>query len=88
MTNRYRRARALGTEAFESQVEEDKQLLSEFGLRLLDVSGGLTVAFEGELKGAKINPWNCTTIDGKLFEWMQPLLEELVSCRAREETTT
>lgn len=75
MPNRYRRARALGT--FEQQLSEDKALLETFGLKLLDVSGGLSVAFTSELKGGRINPWNCSLIDAKLFEWLEPLLREL-----------
>ena len=83
MSNRYRRARALGADHFEAQVRSDRELLSRFGLKLLDVSGGISVAFERELKSGRINPWNCTTIDGKLFEWLEPLLQELA--RRREE---
>lgn len=80
MANRYRRARAIGKEQFEAQIEKDKVLLQTFGLELLDVSGGLTVAFKGEVRG-RINPWNCTTIDLKLFEWLEPLLKELIECK-------
>lgn len=71
----------MGVDAFEEQVTADQELLASFGLRLLAISGGLTVAFENELKGEKINPWNCSTIDSKLFEWLQPLLTELAECR-------
>ena len=85
MSNRYRRARALGPDEYERQVSADAELLALFGLRLMDVSGGLTVAFEDELKGKRVNPWNCATIDGKLFDWLEPLLSELAQKREADE---
>lgn len=81
MNSRYRKALALGQGRFEEAVEEDETLLSEFGLRLLSVEGGLSAALESEVKGGKVHPWHIAEINAKTWGWLRPLLLELSKSR-------
>lgn len=82
MANRYHMALARGTEDYEVAIEEDAQLLKEFGLRLMGVQGGITAAVEAEIKKGKINPWNVLEINSKTWEHLRPLLLELRHARS------
>ena len=83
MAYRYRVARAMGRQHFEEAVEEDKELLEELGARLLSVDSGMRAALEAELKlDGRVHPWNVVTFDEKTWNWIRPLLEELVSLRS------
>lgn len=81
MSTRYRLALALGAPAFERLVKDDKTLLAEFGLGLLAVEGALAVAFLNDVKGGKVQPWHRAEIDGRVWDHLRPLLEELRDLR-------
>ena len=82
MAYRYRVAKAMGREHFEKAVEEDRELLHLLGARLLSVEGGMRAALESELKGdGRVHPWNVVTIDEKTWQWLRPILAELVCLR-------
>ncbi len=82
MGYRYRIARAMGRREFEAAVEEDQELLAQFGARLMSVQGGVRAALECELKSdGKVHPWNLVGVDEKTWEWLRPLLVELAGHR-------
>lgn len=81
MSYRYRVARAMGQSAFDRAVQEDQELLDEFGLKLLFVDPGVRAAIKSELRENRINPWNVIEIDGKTWKWLRPLLLELREAR-------
>lgn len=83
MSSRYRVARAMGREAYEQVVREDKELLRTFGLRLLSVGSGVRAAVEDEIKEDRVNPWNVVSIDEKTWKWLHPLLRRLRTHEAR-----
>lgn len=87
MSNKYRRARALGPEVYAEQLQQDQELLDAFGLKLLDVTGGMSVALMSEVRNGRINPWNRVTIDFKLYAWLEPLLDELRTARQTQSRT-
>lgn len=74
---RYRRALAMGRDAYRQALDEDAELLGSFGLRLLVVDTTLTVAVEDELDGKHIHPWNTFEINGRVWGWLRPLLVRL-----------
>ena len=82
MSSRYNVARAKGRAHYEKVIDEDKALLEEFGARLLSVHSGVRVALEKDLREEKIHPWNIRSMDGRTWEWIRPLLEELLAQRA------
>lgn len=82
MGYRYRIAKAMGRKEFESAVDADKELLEEFGARLMSVQGGIRAALECEIKpDGKVHPWTLVGVDEKTWEWLRPLLVELASQR-------
>ena len=82
MSSRYHVARARGRAHYEKAIDDDRELLEEFGARLLSVHSGLRIALEGELRGEKVHPWNVLSIDSKTWEWLRPLLRELSAQRS------
>lgn len=76
MSNRYRAALSKGRQAYEQAIDEDKELLQEFGLMLLSTeNGGIRAAMESELRGKdKIDPWNVIELSMKAWNWLRPLL--------------
>lgn len=74
---RYRVALALGRKEYEEAINEDAQLLDYFGLRLLSVEECVRAAVKNEVRGKKINPWNVIEINGRVWDWMRPLLVKL-----------
>lgn len=78
---RYRRALACGREEYEAVLREDEALLRAFGLKMTSTGGGITAAVESELRGGRINPWNLIRFEGRVWEWLHPLLIELQASR-------
>lgn len=76
MSNRYRQALAKGRQEYEQAIDEDKELLREFGLVLLATeNGGVRAAVQSELRGKdKIDPWNVIELSMKAWNWLRPLL--------------
>lgn len=76
MSNRYRAALCKGRQAYEQAIDEDKELLLEFGLVLLSTeNGGVRAALQAELRGKdKIDPWNVIELSMKAWNWLRPLL--------------
>lgn len=87
--NRYRVARAMGRDRYTEVLKEDTELLHTYGLKLMSVESGLTVAVESELRGDRIHPWNLIEINEKTWKWLRPLLVRLKQAEqameAREE---
>tara|TARA_Y100000034_G_scaffold134772_1_gene204179 strand:- start:1498 stop:1824 length:327 start_codon:yes stop_codon:yes gene_type:complete len=79
--NRYRMAAARGRSSLEEAVQEDQDLLGEFGLGLTSLEGGLRLVFLARVRG-KINPWDVNHLSLKMWGWVRPLLIELRDLRA------
>lgn len=81
MNRRYLVAKALGQEALEETVAEDEHLLHQFGLKLLSVDPGVRAAVMAEVRKGIIHPWNVLEINNKTWDWLRPLLVELLQRR-------
>jgi hypothetical protein len=78
--NRYRIALAQGEARYREMIARDNELLSRFGMKLLSVSGGVSLV-PLQKKQGKVNPWDVLTVPNSVWEWINPLLEELDRCR-------
>lgn len=78
---RYSVAKAMGEEAFKQAVDEDEELLREFGLKLLSVDCGVQAAAAKEVKGGRVNPWSVIHFGGKEWNFVRALLLELKQLR-------
>lgn len=81
--NRYALARARGQEVYERVLKEDEQLLKRFGLKLVNVSSGVTFAVEAELRGKTVHPWNALNLTAGAWEALRPLLVRLAEAEDR-----
>lgn len=88
MLCRYKKARAKGREFFQAAVEEDQELLAEFGMILLSVDSGLRIAVKKSLRGKKINPWDAIEMSSRIWGWLRPLLVELAEYRKLKATAS
>ena len=83
---RYRKARAMGKEAYEKAVREDGDLLKGFGMGLLSVENGVRLVNLKQYRGGKVNPWDVIHISPKFWAMVRPLLVELQGYRSRATT--
>jgi hypothetical protein len=82
--DRYKLALAQGEKEYRAAIEEDRNLLSAFGLELLSVSGGrLRIVRAQKAHSGKINPWDVMGVSPAVWRWVRPLLDELVHLRCR-----
>ena len=82
-SQRYLEARAAGN--IDQVLEADRELLREFGLRLLSVDSGVQVVVEREVRGKQVHPWHVTAIPDKAWSILHPLLAELRELRAKQK---
>lgn len=90
MMMRYAAARAQGKERYRQVLKEDADLLEQYGLKLLCVQGGLTVARIEDVeydKGGRprLHPWHRIEINEKVWKWVRPLLLKLREFEASTE---
>lgn len=76
--NRYKIARARSPERLQELLQQDADLLSDFGMTLTAIDGGLSIVpTEVVTNRKRINPWDMLNVSMGLWEWLLPLLEEL-----------
>jgi len=80
--DRYRLALTRGETAYHDAVEEDRDLLSQFGLGLLSVQNGLRLVSSRAANKGKINPWDVMPMSPQVWKWLRPLLLELEERRS------
>ena len=79
---RYASARAKSKERYREVLKEDSDLLEQYGLKLLCVQGGLTVALIEDIEydaqdRPVLHPWHRIEIHGRVWKWLRPLLIRL-----------
>jgi|TARA_R110002020_G_scaffold417687_1_gene626903 hypothetical protein len=78
--NRYRIALAQGEARYREMIAKDNEILAQFGMKLLSVSGGISLVPVVQSSG-RVNPWDVMNVPNSVWEWINPLLEELGQCR-------
>ncbi len=82
LLDRYAVARTVSVEEYQRVIKEDETLLDQFGLGLISADSTLRVVVKKKIRSKHINPWDVINLSPQIWEWLRPMMVELVERRA------
>lgn len=87
MLDRYAVARTVSMEEYQRVIKEDEALLDQFGLGLISADSTLRVVVKKKIRSKHINPWDVINLPPQIWEWLRPMMVELVERRTAAGST-